>query len=243
MPTQLFYDEVTASLGGTLVDVELATTDIDICFAKAKRTMKQKGHNGYRHLFVEVEMNDSDMKYQLPPTVTDVCAVIGPNSKSIVTGDLFTKQAWESLFNMSGRFNYRYGGFDLVTYQLSLQQMEQYRQFGAFDLQYRFDPFTKEILLLGLPKRTGTYMVECFVDLTDDEYCEIDWIIRWTIAEAKTMLGLAYRKFSAIATPQGDGQLSGGEMISEAQREKEELLKEIEDYVDGAIDWGGVYMG
>lgn len=243
MPTQDFYDEVIASLGGTLVDVELETSDIDICFKKAKRVMKQKGHQNYRHLFFEINLSKGDVEFTVPGSVTEVVALIPQDSQSSISGDLFTKSVWESLFNYSGRFNYRYNGFDFVTYQLTLQQQEEYRRFGSFDLQYRFDQFQNKVQLIGGVKRDGSVIAECFVDLTDDEYCEIDWVIRWTTMEAKMMLGAAYRKFSAIATPQGDGQLSGSEMIQEAQREKEELLQEIQDYVDGSIDWGGVYMG
>lgn len=81
------------------------------------------------------------------------------------------------------------------------------------------------------------------MELGDDHYASIDWIVRWTIAEAKQILGQAYRKFQSVAGPTGEVSLNGDSLISEAQQEKEALLMDIENFVDGAIDYAPIVFG
>lgn len=240
---QEFYDEIYASLGGTLVDVELTESDIDICFRKAKRTMIQKGHQNYRHLYVEIDVTTDTRTYPVPDTVTDVVKVITPfGGAHTSSNDLFTISAFNDIFGGLGS-SYGCDGFDFVTYELSLAQQDNIARYTASDVDFKFDPFRHTITFVGKPKQAGKYFVETYLDLNDDEYYDIDWIVRWTIAEAKIMLGTAYRKFSALASPQGDGNIGGSELISDGQREKEELLQEILDFTDGSADYMGIYVG
>ena len=241
---QEFYEEIYASLGGTLVDVELCETDIDICFRKAKRTMIQKGHQNYRHLYVEIDVTTDVRSYPVPDTVTEVVKVITPfNGAYTSSNDLFTISAFNDIFNRSRGSSYGCGGFDFVTYELSLAQQDNIARYTASDVDFKFDRFNHTVNFVGSPKQAGKYFVETYLDLNDNEYYDIDWIVRWTIAEAKIMLGTAYRKFSALASPQGDGSIGGSELISDGQQEKEVLLQEILDFTDGSSDYMGIYIG
>ena len=238
-----FYAEVIASIGGTLVDVELADTDLAICFKKAKRTMLQRGHQNYRHSFIELDVTTDVFEYSVPTTVTDVVKILPPYGGGYTSSnDLFTISAYNSMFNSVNGSNYSCGGVDFVLYELALAQLDTIERFSATAVDYRFDQFANKVKFLAKPKRAGKYYVECYLDLLDEEYYEMDWIVRWTIAEAKIMLGTAYRKFSALASPQGDGSIGGMELITDGQSEKDTLNQEILDYVDGSVDYMGVYI-
>jgi hypothetical protein len=89
------------------------------------------------------------------------------------------------------------------------------------------------------------WFLECYMNLDEEEYMDILWVQQWSLAEAKQMLGYAYRKFSSVSAPTGETQLSGDAMINEARDEMERLLVDIENQTDGdsASGYWGIFIG
>jgi hypothetical protein len=55
----------------------------------------------------------------------------------------------------------------------------------------------------------------------------LTWVKRYSLAWAKEMLGRVRGKFSSLPGPTGEISLNADALITEAQQEKEELVKEI----------------
>lgn len=243
-----FYEEVYTSLGGTLVDVELEISDLQVCFRKAKRVFKQKGHNSYRNVYLKLAVDDAvDGEFNLPPMLDTVVSVIpaGGGSMSGSGDDIFNQMVYNNLFGASGIGSCRGGGGagDMLMYELQQQQAESLRRRAtAGGIAFHHDEMKNTLRILS-PYSGKVVVLDAYYDLEDIEYMNIDWIVRWTIAEAKHVLGMAYRKFSGIAAPTGETGLSGSEYISESKEEKNELLEEIENYVDGSLDYGQITIG
>lgn len=246
---QSFYDEVLMTLGGSLVDVELTEGDIDLCLKKAIRTFKQKGHDTYRNVFLKLSVVDAvDGVYKIPPNIHTVVSVLPTSigSGSFGSGDeVFNQMVYNQMYGVGGSGSCRGcgGAADMLLYEMQEQQAEQYRRKAtAGGVAFNHDQMNNTIKLLS--KYSGNVvLLDAYSDLEDDEYMRIDWVIRWTIAEAKHMLGMAYRKFSGIAAPTGEASLSGSEYIQESKEEKQELLEEIDNYVDGYLDYGMITIG
>lgn len=241
MNFQEFKEEVVDALGGSLVDVELSDKDIEKCFKKAKRTFNQKGHSGYRKRFIALNVQKGDRSFDLPasPKVETVVRIIKPPSSAAFSGDPDMNQMLYDQLSPS------YGGrIDILTYELSLGLTETLAKYSGHEVDFNHDPFLDKITIFDTPKYTGTWYAESYVHLDDEEYFDIMWIISWATAEAKEMLGIAYRKLSSLPSPTGgDIQLSGSEMVQEAKREKEVLLEEILNFTDGANDYMGISFG
>lgn len=243
-----FYEEVYTSLGGTLVDVELELSDLQICFRKAKRVFKQKGHNSYRNVFLKLSTDDAvDGEFKLPPMLDTIVRVLPTHGTSFSGSgdDIFNQMIYNSVFGSQGTGGCRgCGGMgDMLMYELQQQQAESFRKRATHGgVSFHHDEM-KNTLRLLTPHAGKVVVLDAYYDLEDIEYMNIDWIIRWTIAEAKHMLGIAYRKFSGVAAPTGEASLSGSEYISESKEEKAELLEEIENYVDGSMDYGQIMIG
>lgn len=237
------FDEVIATIGGTLVDVELEESDLLICFKKAKRTFQQKGHNSYRRQFLPIDVTKGTTVYPVPDEIDTIVKFITPGSGvSFSSDDAFAIIGYNSMFD-----NFMFGGscngFDQTTYELYLQKIESLRRMTVTESQFQFDKFAKTVTLLRPPKANEKWFMECYANLTDDEYSKIDWVIRWTVAEAKHMLGMAYRKFQNLPGPMGEVSLSGSEYLQESQQEKEQLLEDILNFVDGESDFMEVRFG
>ena len=236
------FEEVIAPIGGTLVDVELVESDLLICFKKAKRTFQQKGHNSYRKQFLPVAIAKGTSVYPVPDDVDTIVRFITPGSGvNFSSDDAFAIIGYNSMFdgNMYGGAN----GFDQNTYELHLHKIESLRRLTVTEQQFQFDKFAKTVRLLKTPRASATWFMECYTNLTDEEYSKIDWIIRWTVAEAKHMLGMGYRKFQNLPGPMGETSLSGGEYLQEAEREKEQLLEDILNFTDGESDFMEIRFG
>jgi hypothetical protein len=236
---QQLYDEVRASLGGTLVDVELTDVDIEISYQKARRRYIQRGSNNYRKAFYPIHVYRNQRTYDIHPDINTIVKIVKP-SQGWTLEDPLSHVAYNELFE--GRSTV-HGGLDFLSYEMTLHLLEQQRRFMSYDVQFFHRKFDNQIELLNPPERNTLWFIECYANLSDDRYRELDWIIRWTIAESKQMLGMAYRKFSSLAAPHGEVQLDGASLIQEGKQEQEELLMEIENMVDGDVDYVEIRFG
>ena len=58
------------------------------------------------------------------------------------------------------------------------------------------------------------------------------WIRQYTFALSKEVLGLVRSKFGSIPIPNGDLQLNGSDLLSQAQSEKEKLMTNLKEMLD-----------
>lgn len=244
MTMQELYDEVIIRLGGNLVDIELGEEDIGVALKSAIRTFKQKGHNNYRRKWLAVNVIKGIDTYSIPVNITDGVKVVRPGTSSGLLGtqDIFTQKAIIDMLPTAPAQSCM--SVAMLEYNLLAGRLEEMRRFAATDVDFQIDKFRHEVTFFNVPKANEVWYVEVYENLTEEEYSDIDWIIRWTIAESKIILGNAYRKFGgAVAGPSGDMSLPGSELIQDGQQEKVELLEEIENGLDGGIDYWGVYFG
>ena len=239
-------DEIIVGLGGGLVDVELSEDEIKLAIKRAIRQFQQKGHNSYRKDYVMFEVSPTTKNYPISANIADVIRVIKPTlGASFTSEDLFVIKALDEILPRGINAGCESGGVEMVQYDLALSNIDMMNRYAVSDVDFKYDKFKKEIVLFSKPKTTENWFLECYLNLDDEEYMDILWIQQWASAEAKQMLGQAYRKFSTVAAPHGDVQLAGDQLISEARDEMERLLMDIENHTDGDASSGfwGVYLG
>lgn len=237
-----FYDDVISSLGGTVVDVELSPQDVMAAFRRAVRRYKQYGSNDYRRVYFPLEVSADSQEYDLPEKVSTIVKIIKPSMAGSAGGDDWSI-VWFREFLLGSRGASGINGIDFLTMELLKQRMETHQKYFLHDVQFEHDEIRNKIRFLSSPMGKSVWVLDCFFDLEDEEYMEIDWIVRWTVAECKKMLGQGYRKFSGLAAPTGEVALAGSEMIQEAKQEQDELLLEIENFTDSHMSYGNVMIG
>lgn len=241
LTTVEFYEDIIQELGGTLVDVELAHEDVDKSFKRARQRYIQHGTNNWRKEFVPLPVERGKFVYEnIDENIHTIIKLIKPNTDFFNTEDAFSMAAYQEVFAQWGTGADQ---MDTLSYELMLGQMERYKRLFAYDTQFTHDKFRNTLTLLGRPRGNATWYMEAYLNLEDAEYEEVNWIRRWTVADAKQTLGQAYRKFSSLPGPSGDIQLEGASMIQEANDEKEALLEEIQNSVDGDGDYVEITFG
>lgn len=236
-----FYNEVNMRLGGSLVDIELDVCDFEGAFKIAKRTFIQKGHNNYRRVFYPLQIEKGVRTYEVPDNVYAAVKVVKANHSWFVD-DPYAMAVFNDMFsrNAQGVAGYR---ADFLSYEMTLQILERWQRYSAYDAQFDFDEFRKTITLHQVPNLNTVWLLDCYVNLEDEEYMQIDWIVRMTTAIAKQILGNAYRKIGQVPGPDGPVQLPGSELISEGKEEENALIEEIQELTDGAVDYNGITFG
>lgn len=231
-----FQAELHSMLGGNLIDVELTADDYLFAFNKAKRTYIQKGNNNHNHNFRTLDFVNGQTTYTLDPSVDQVMRIISPSS--FPGSDPFSLSLVESLFSSTRS---AMGG--IMTYHMSLSYIEDLDIFYVNNIPYDFNKRTHTIRLLKSPTSSETVILETYDNSTDDEYRDMVWIQEWALAELKIILGRAYSKFSALSSPTGETSMNGDAYISEGNADKEQLLRDILDHVDGDIVGGPIMIG
>lgn len=237
-----FKDEIIVSLGGNLIDVELEDREIRVAFNRAKRTYQQKGPNNQRRAFFKLPVNDCDQEYIIPNKIDTVVKVVKP-AHGYAVGDAFTMAAYNELFTDIGVAGA--GGFDELSYEFTLQRVERIKRMTAYYTNFDHDKHRNIIRFHNKPEQsTYVWLLDCYYDLEDEEYMDMLWIQSWATAEAKEILGAAYRKFSSLPSPDGGSiSLNGDSLIQEAKQEKEALLEDIANGVAGDTDFYEITMG
>lgn len=260
-----FRREIIIALGGQLVDVEFdpvqfACDQDDIpfdenesimyAFNKAKRTFIQRGNNNYEKAFAKLDVVKGQRLYQLPPVeeghIDTIVKIIRPSSGFNVN-DPFSQVAYDNVFagvgTGGGGCQYMQGTANFLSYELTLQTIEKIRTYSAYDVDFIHNKRKNTIELLQPPKGNQTWFLECYKDLSDEEYMDVLWIQEWAIAEAKQILGIAYRKFQSVPGPTGEVSLNGDAWIQEANEQKRQLLEDLDHGISGDIDYYDVTMG
>lgn len=242
MNKEEFNEEILTALGGGLIDVELGDKELDLAFKRAKRTFQQKGSNNMRRSFFRLKVNKCQQEYKLPSEIDTIVKVIKPITGFSVENPL-SLAVYNELFYDLG--NYGAGGFDHVSYDFTLQKIETFHRYMAYDAQFQHDKHNNTVRFLKNPERDRVFwLLDCYVNLSDDEYRDVLWIQSWAEAEAQEILGRAYGKFSSIPDPTGGSvSLNGDQMVQDAQRKKEQLLEDILNGVDGDPSYYEIRMG
>jgi len=225
-----FATDITTALSGNLADVELTQSDWDFAFDKSKRTFQQRANNNLDKKFYPLAVTANNRSYVIPAeeNIDTIIRFIKPRS-TFSPNDPFSIASINQLFG--NQFSGTSSG--LLTYELGMQMLDNVNIYIANDTDFIWKKRNNSLTLLDTPKTDGTWLVECYADLSDAEYEEVLWIRNFTIAECKIILGRAYRKFQSLTTPTGETSLDGEQLVQEGKDEQERLIESIGDYTDG----------
>lgn len=240
MTEEEFFDEIYTMLGDSMVDVELSERDLRVAFNRAKRTYKQMGPNNQSQGYFCVPVKKGVQEYHVPAEINTIVKVIRPTLAWNVD-DPMAMAAYNALF-----FHHpsSIGTGDFITMEYMYQNLEIWRRYTAHDVDFHHNPRMGIVRFLQVPKVDEQWYLECYSDSPDDIYRGVLWVQNWTLAEAKKILGGAYRKMGGVAGPDGSTMNIGGDqLIQEAQEEMRLLLEDIQNGVAGETEWWGISVG
>jgi hypothetical protein len=237
------YNYCRTMLGDGMIDVELDPIHYDTALNRALSRFRQRSPNAVEESYFFLELKQDQNSYKLPDEIVEVRQLfrrsVGSRSGMGSGGTLFEP------FNLAYTNTYLLNGTMLggiATYELFAQYQELVgRMFGSY-IEYTWNPSTKLLTLLQRPFMEGemllcrTYNFKPDFVLINDVYAK-QWILDYTLANCKIILGEARSKFSSIAGPTGGGTLNGSDLKSAGKEELTALDKELEMLISGGTGY------
>lgn len=231
---QDLFNRIMIRLGGTGVKVELTPASLEESVRTAIARYRQRSENSVEEGYLFLETQDGKQDYVLPNDVIEV--------RDIFRRGLGLTQGGTSFDPFSASFTNLYlseasrqGG--VSTYEYFTQWQETLGTLFGEHIMYTYKPGSKELKLIRKIKANETmllwvYFARSDEDIISDVYAQ-DWILRYSCAQAKMILGEIRGKFTTIVGPQGGTTLNGDKLKDEAKIEIDLLEAELADYADG----------
>lgn len=241
-------------LGWPQVCVELSEEQFNVAIDNALDEFRRRADNAYLHRHISFTIKRGQQTYYLndPRNKTDKIVNVlkihrinqlGISSLSAETG-LYAQAFFNQLYQGSN--------VDVLSIHLMNQLSETYEKIFAGNLVFTWDEASRQLMIL---RRTNNeeerVVLEVVMERTEQELLldrwAKQWLQGWAQAELWEMLGEIRSKYGNLPGPNGGITLNGDSLLSRAEAQFAELLRQITDYEvgNGGINFGNTsfYIG
>lgn len=224
-------DFVLARLGHPVVDVELEDFQLETCIEEAISKLEYHAPDWMTQYAVFQTSPNVNM-YELPQEIvnglTDVWYRSNLFSLGATPGSLEYDFAI-MFFTNTGLFN-NYNVSQFLLMQQYLKQISNVLGQGATWQVVN----NKYLQIWPVPSNVEGVILEFrALDANNIHHMFKSWIQRYSLCVAKEILGRIRGKFQTLPGPGGGARLDGESLIAEAREEKEKLLQELSDEIEG----------
>lgn len=246
---EILIQEVFRRLGGGMVKIELTPEHFEDALDFALATYRQRSSNSVEERYAFLELQPDQDSYILPNEIQEVRQIFRAGVAGATSGigsdfEPFSAAVANQTMLGSGRMGSGMGGGlpSLVTYELFTGFQELVGRMFGFHIMFNWNPTIHRLDILRRPLTNETVMLWVYAQRTDelilgDTYAR-PWIVRFTTAQAKVMLGEARSRFGSFIGPQGGTTLNGDALKAEGQQEMDTLLLELSNQVEQNIGYG-----
>lgn len=157
-----------------------------------------------------------------------------------------------SLFSMEATlaqqtfYSYSMGnfGFDLLSWHITKDWIDTREKVLAIRRDIKFDNRTQYLRFFPEPKQSSEFVgvLECYVERPLRDIIKEKWVLDYSVALSKIMLGRVLTKITGVSLP-GGGTINGDAYLSEGLSEKQELETFLIEGGFGDFDPLGMFVG
>lgn len=234
-------------LGWPQVCVELSEEQFNVAIDNALDEFRRRADNAYtlRHISFTLKRGQTTYYLNDPRDKTDrivnVLKIHRINQLGISSLSAETGLYAQAFFNQL----YQGSNVDVLSIHLMNQLSETYEKIFAGNLSFTWDEASRQMLVLRrINNEEERVVLEVVMERSEQELL-IDrwakqWLQGWAQAELWEMLGEIRSKFGNLPGANGGITLNGDSLLSRAEMQFTELLRQITDYEVGN---GGVTFG
>lgn len=231
---QELYRNLRYRLGDNIIDLELDTEHFEAAYVYAVKIYRQKAQSATKESYTLMALIANQDVYTLPSEFINVRALFrrtigletGPGSTAF---DPFSSAILNTYL-----LNYNHAG-GLATYDFYAQYVELAGRMFGQNINYIFNPVTKELRLVRDPKGTGERILiwgdiqKSELEILQDPGSGV-WIGDFIFAVLKGIMGEAREKFSSVAGPGGGTSMNGTAMKAESKELQAQLIEDLHRY-------------
>ena len=232
---RLIMDNIRRRLGAPTVNVELDQYTLNLCIDRAIELLRQRGMI-YRRGFFFIDIVPRTQVYKLTNRQLGYHKIVNVMSCHRFTSAFLTSAHGSGAYGQVVLQQlYSMGTYDLTSYHLIAQYIEQMEMLFSTRISYSWDEPSRELALYHSFYTHETMLLDCTIERTEQELMNDrltkPWIEKWALAEAMFTLAQIRGKFSTLPGASGGISLNSSDLASAAQTLKDECLGEIDDYV------------
>jgi len=239
-------NSILMRLGGGMIDIELTNEQLQKCIDLAIAKLIQRGDAYVEESLVLLTLKKNQKEYILPDEIVEIQQIYrrGYGRAYGSTGgqnmDPFA-MAWTNVYLAGAVNGVRTGG--LVTYELHNDYLKTAGKMFGMYMNYAFNPNTHKLTLAENPRSDDEIiLLHSYVDRAQEEVLQDRfaalWIENWALAEAMEILGRIRSRFGTLPGPNGGVSSDGEALKNESKTMKEELTKELNNFVPGGDNIG-----
>jgi len=225
-----------AQLGWPVVEVELTDYQMDTAIEAALEAYRKRAGTAYERCFFFLDVQPGVSNYFLTDKtvgfnkVVNVLGLYRFNSAFLSTATgagVYAQVVLQELYNA--------GSFDLASYHLIADYIEQLEQLFATRLTYYWNEPTRRLDIYKSFYIHERVLVEASLERTEQQLMthrfSKAWIEKWALSEARLMLAEIRGKYASLPGAGGGVALNASELINRADMDRAELIQQLEDYI------------
>lgn len=238
--------EVRTMLGYPTITVELDDTQLDLCVTNALRVFRQKSSLAVDRKAFFLDVQPFRQNYILADKAVGFNKIV-----NVMAGYRFTSAFLSSAMG-AGVYGqvvlqhlYNMGTFDLLSYHLVSQYVEQLEILFSTRLVFVFNETTRELQIFQSFNRPERILLDVTIEKTEQEifvnrYAH-RWIQQYALAEACDMLAEVRGKYGNLPGASGSVTLNASDLKAKAQDIRTKCQEELDDYTVQNVEDYGAY--
>jgi hypothetical protein len=229
-------NSIMVQLGYPTVEVELTKEQLNTAVDRALEVLRSHSSVAYKRGFFFLNVKARQQHYILSDKTVGFHKVV-----TVMSAYRFTS-AFLSTAHGAGVYGqvvlqhlYNMGTFDLLSFHLVSQYVEQLEHLFATRLTYNFDEYSRELSIYNSFAHGERVLLDVMVERTEQEIIQNRWSKNWlenyALAEAKMMLSQIRGKYASLPGAGGGVSLNAADLANEAAMLKEQCMAELDDYV------------
>ena len=229
-PKSLLRKQIEIYLGSQMVDVELDIDHINLAITLGMQKLRQQSDGALLEKDIFLHITTDVVEYTLPDEVQEVRRLYRRGIGPYTNGGINFDPVDAAFYNIYLLQPNRSGG--LATWDLYNGYLETAERVFASQINFTWDTNSRKLTILRRPTADEEVSVRVYArksedDMINDPYTG-PWLLAYSTAKAKYMLGEARDKFpGGFPGPNGSITLNGATLKQEAQAEVDKLEKEL----------------
>lgn len=217
-------NRILVRLARNIVDVELGPEELEEAINTTLDMYRNRSSNSVEESYMFLELQENKFEHTLPEEIAEVREIFRRGlgrTQGGVTFDPFNAAFTNFYLLEAGR----QGG--LATFRLFTEYQELIGLLFGEHIMFTWKPDTRRLTIIRNIRGPETVLLWVYMKRSDEEiildiYAK-NWIIDYSTAISRVMLGEGRGKFSQIIGPQGGTTLNGAELKSEGMAEMDKL--------------------
>lgn len=238
-------DSIRKQLGYPVVEVELTKYQINEAIQSALEELRTRSSAAYRRVYFFLNVQPNVQKYVMTNervgfnTIVNVMGIHRVTSaflSTVYAAGVYGQTTLQHLYHM--------GTFDLVSYHIIADYIEQLEQLFATRVTYTWHEASRELYIFQRFTRRERVLVDAIVEKTEqelmvDRYVKT-WIERWALAQCQLTLAQIRGKYATLPGAGGGVSLNAADLNQMAQDNIRWCIEDIDNLIVNDVENLGI---